>query len=920
MADISNELQAIMDAVYGEEVRGSIHDALEKMNENAEAAEAWATGGSGGTAGAQNNAKYYSEQAAQSASTFEVDDTLSIEGKAADAAAVGGVSNRSVKFMRNLTAEDTLSELDDIGVYIATSEAIATALYNSGFSPTKMRFVLALLGKTVGNTTASAKMAIIVNSEHSVWVNYKQYTAGSWGNWTRLANYDSVTDVSATVDKIANDFQDVVGGLSIDINDGVAIAGYISGDGGILSEDTGVTSMRQFSTGGKWKTLYITAKETQSAVVALLNEPLDELEYGDPVSFATGETGIHSIPAGQSETIEIPDDCSYVSILRARRSIIRVPEAISVMTNANLIGSMDELSKKVEGTIETYSASSYTAYVGYINSDNVWSSASSTRHSVIPMGDAKVVKITANSNRDAVIAFLKTYDFVAGAVPDFADGETGRRVIKKAQSATILVPVDAEYLYFARGNPSDNIPAEMIGYCVALSPDILSAIVSAAVATVDVNNRDNVRDIPKNQGVRNCYKKVHQFLDVPFSVRAPIVSIPDMQEGDYTGTLYSGTADKAHYVGFNVSFRSYVTAMHNPYSGMYTEYVKEYDSSGKGDISAYDNVTYHGTNARTPIGIVCAPLVTFSLGMPIKWENHAFPYLESIGVMERVLDQSATGVELCDIIYERGHVAIVTDIYRDSRGVPTSIFVSENGYHLGSTTEYTAAHFTNHIKNNRVLYRYRDLERNLSYRKNEFVAVDGESEPEPYVFNEDICPYLGDYSVYNEGDLIAICYTKGTYSNMVISKGDAVAVTVQLPIDDNAHQVDLRPWNLTEGHYSARLTGSSGNSDPCYFDVLNLPISVSENGDNITVTFDSTKDPRYIQVCNIAGASRCVVELTDTDKEAGEKTFNIREQVAAQMSTVTGTDCYVEMNYGVTDPAGYDLIRASSLIPLNWTE
>lgn len=36
MADISTELQAIMDAVYGEEVRGSIHDAIEKINEVSE--------------------------------------------------------------------------------------------------------------------------------------------------------------------------------------------------------------------------------------------------------------------------------------------------------------------------------------------------------------------------------------------------------------------------------------------------------------------------------------------------------------------------------------------------------------------------------------------------------------------------------------------------------------------------------------------------------------------------------------------------------------------------------------------------------------------------------------------------------------------------------------------------------------------
>ncbi len=36
MADISRYLQAILDAVYGEEVRGSIHDAIEIINDVSE--------------------------------------------------------------------------------------------------------------------------------------------------------------------------------------------------------------------------------------------------------------------------------------------------------------------------------------------------------------------------------------------------------------------------------------------------------------------------------------------------------------------------------------------------------------------------------------------------------------------------------------------------------------------------------------------------------------------------------------------------------------------------------------------------------------------------------------------------------------------------------------------------------------------
>ena len=70
MADISTELAAIQNAVYGEEVRGAIVDALEAMNESADSAEMWATGGTGGTASATNNAKYYSEKIGSVSNNF----------------------------------------------------------------------------------------------------------------------------------------------------------------------------------------------------------------------------------------------------------------------------------------------------------------------------------------------------------------------------------------------------------------------------------------------------------------------------------------------------------------------------------------------------------------------------------------------------------------------------------------------------------------------------------------------------------------------------------------------------------------------------------------------------------------------------------------------------------------------------------
>ena len=160
------------------------------------------------------------------------------------------------------------------------------------------------------------------------------------------------------------------------------------------------------------------------------------------------------------------------------------------------------------------------------------------------------------------------------------------------------------------------------------------------------------------------------------------------------------------------------------------------------------------------------------------------------------------------------------------------------------------------------------------------------------------------------------------YTTMKINKDETDILTINLPASSDVHNIDLRSYNLTAGSYSARLSGGPGaDSTPCYFDILDLPISVSESGNNITVTFDKDKDPRYIQVCIRNGAARCVVPLTKEDIAAGSKTFNISEVIAAQRSVVTNKqDNYVIVLYGVTDPGGYKLVRATDFIKLDWTD
>lgn len=69
MADISTELQAIMDAIYGEDVRGSIHDAIEKINE---VSEATLTVGTAVTSPSSSTTGYFEDSVYINKSTWDV--------------------------------------------------------------------------------------------------------------------------------------------------------------------------------------------------------------------------------------------------------------------------------------------------------------------------------------------------------------------------------------------------------------------------------------------------------------------------------------------------------------------------------------------------------------------------------------------------------------------------------------------------------------------------------------------------------------------------------------------------------------------------------------------------------------------------------------------------------------------------------
>jgi len=89
------------------------------------------------------------------------------------------------------------------------------------------------------------------------------------------------------------------------------------------------------------------------------------------------------------------------------------------------------------------------------------------------------------------------------------------------------------------------------------------------------SNKELVEDVP-SKGALYAIRKAYQMTDVAFTPMDSIRANPSKkyQPGkEYKGLLYSSVKEIDTYVGTDVSLHTFMTALHNPRSVLYTENV-----------------------------------------------------------------------------------------------------------------------------------------------------------------------------------------------------------------------------------------------------------------------------------------------------------------------------------------------------------
>lgn len=213
MANINAYLSDILAAVYGEEVRGSIHDALEAINnESTQAREA--------AIGARNSASSYAEQAAESAE--------SANGLAAQAVnsanAAGGYSSQA-----GLSAAQAEESAEQAGIAAGQAISTATMIKPLGYYTTYAALVSAVGNPSPGDMYGVGNEAphnyYVWNAVENTWVDAGQIginmateTDPTVPAWAKMPNKPTYTAVE--VGAISEELKGAVNGLATLDNSG----------------------------------------------------------------------------------------------------------------------------------------------------------------------------------------------------------------------------------------------------------------------------------------------------------------------------------------------------------------------------------------------------------------------------------------------------------------------------------------------------------------------------------------------------------------------------------------------------------------------------------------------------------------------------------------------------------------------------
>lgn len=382
--------------------------------------------------------------------------------------------------------------------------------------------------------------------------------------------------------------------------------------------------------------------------------------------------------------------------------------------------------------------------------------------------------------------------------------------------------------------------------------------------------------IPASLSMVNAIKRARQLTDVEWTAKGTFDGKKkvdgeyidnDFIEGQtYKGVPYAGgVANRYTYIGSNVDLDTFIGAVQNPKSILYTFNENGANNHAKGGA-------YYGT--------VCSKFAQYALNIPASVNTANIPNIEGLDTIAAKGAYNEYDVKLCDIMVDTSsHTVIITDILYDKFGRVAFIEISEAVTPLCRRRLWTVEEFNAQWVPDYQLCRYQHIN-DIPYEKKDYVNIESENA-EIVVPDPTLMPQYGDKknNKRKSGSTMPVHILKTGYTKAVILRDGEIISEVDVT-DATEFTYDLS----VAGHIEMYLVDDEGNkSESRYAWVNEATISVTASSEyyngSIGVNYTGTSGkPLYVQFngmsefCRLDGLGRSAI----VDENNAVLSFEVR--------------------------------------------
>lgn len=365
---------------------------------------------------------------------------------------------------------------------------------------------------------------------------------------------------------------------------------------------------------------------------------------------------------------------------------------------------------------------------------------------------------------------------------------------------------------------------------------------------VSAESAEELHDVPLNKSVSNALKRAEKMVKIQW---LPLRPVPNILGTFYpkghmvSGIPYSSGKELCTFVGQDVSFYTFLSAVNNPYSYLYTQ-----------DLS---RPPYNSSLCRTYFGTVCSAAVDYALGMPIQYTTYMYKDLPFFSVIS---DISIDEMQLCDLLLEDGHVGMVYDIIRDCNGKIRGVSVFESVHEGTRIKDYTRSQFIARWKNlGWEVLRYAFVEQERKDINDDSLLLE-----EGMKFNPYLSTAKGDRVSYAKRDSIIVHFLDNIPGTLMVMKDNILFSSVAVSVEEYEYVFK----DLQCGNYELYLEKEDSTRTPSiFFDIVDTDVSL-EVEEKVTVHFNHRGSvPIYLIFCQLSHRYLSFKEITKDDLANG---------------------------------------------------